>query len=187
MFGVDWINEASPGSNGVEGAFSGTGERQQGRMPLNASNQRVRLELPGGAMKLQQRGDEEKKKLERRIMTGSGGFSITQFPDDADPISQPDIESLRRLSDHLLSLHQSPDFDFFADACIVVGGNEFPVHRCLLSARSPFFRDFFVKKEKTTASDPIRVEMKELVGEIVVGFETFSLVAEYLYSGRLGC
>ncbi|XP_020583600.1 BTB/POZ domain and ankyrin repeat-containing protein NPR1-like isoform X2 [Phalaenopsis equestris] len=112
------------------------------------------------------------------------GSSI-HCPDAVDP-SSPDIESLRRLSDHLFSLRQTPDFDFFSDACIAVGPNELAVHRCLLSARSSFFRDLFSGKEKAPAS-PVRIDVKELVGDgFVVGFEALILVIDYLYSGRIG-
>lgn len=118
------------------------------------------------------------------VSDSEDGSSI-QLP-DAIEISSPDIESLRRLSDHLFSLLQTPDFDFFSDARIVVGSNELVVHRCLLSARSSFFRDVFSNKEKAPAS-PVRIEIKELVGdEFDVSFEALALVIDYLYSGRIG-
>ncbi|PKU74276.1 BTB/POZ domain and ankyrin repeat-containing protein NPR1 [Dendrobium catenatum] len=115
----------------------------------------------------------------------SDNGSSIQFADAIESHS-PEIESLRRLSDHLLYLLQSPDFDFFSDARIAVGAKELAVHRCLLSARSSFFRDVFAGKEK--APDlPVRVEMKELVGDkFDVGFEALVLVIDYLYSGRVG-
>ncbi|KAL0905963.1 hypothetical protein M5K25_024416 [Dendrobium thyrsiflorum] len=117
----------------------------------------------------------------------SDNGSSIHFPDAVAVESHsPETESLRRLSDHLLYLRQSPDFDFFSDARIAVGANELPVHRCLLSARSSFFRDVFAGKEK--APDlTVRVEMKELVGDkFDVGFEASVLVIDYLYSGRVG-
>ncbi|PKU82372.1 Regulatory protein NPR2 [Dendrobium catenatum] len=105
--------------------------------------------------------------------------SSVSLPETIDPCP-PDVEALRRLSDNLGSLFQSPEFGFCADAIISVGQAEFGVHRCVLSARSPLFRDFFARKGRT------KVELKELVGDFEVGAESFALVLEYLYSGRVG-
>ncbi|KAH0449129.1 hypothetical protein IEQ34_022929 [Dendrobium chrysotoxum] len=112
-------------------------------------------------------------------LSDSENGSSVSLPETLDPCP-PDVEALRRLSDNLGSLFQSPEFSFCADAIISVGQAEFGVHRCVLSARSPLFRDFFARKGRT------KVELKELVGDFEVGAESFALVLEYLYSGRVG-
>ncbi|XP_010925463.1 BTB/POZ domain and ankyrin repeat-containing protein NPR1 [Elaeis guineensis] len=97
-----------------------------------------------------------------------------------------DVEALRRLSDNLGSAFQSPDFDFYADASIAVAGSiprEVGVHRCVLSARSPFFREVFARREKGV---PAKLELRELVRDLEVGYEALVVVLGYLYSGRVG-
>ncbi|XP_020097395.1 BTB/POZ domain and ankyrin repeat-containing protein NPR1-like [Ananas comosus] len=103
-----------------------------------------------------------------------------------------DLEALRRLSENIGSV-LCADFDYFADAVIVVPGGgaraprEIGVHRCVLSARSPFFREVFARRERGAAPGaPERVEVRELVGEFQVGYEALVAVLEYLYSGRVG-
>ncbi|KAJ8464763.1 hypothetical protein OPV22_027315 [Ensete ventricosum] len=111
-------------------------------------------------------------------------------PDSAAPAAE--VEALRRLSDNLGSAFQSPDFEFLADARIVVGHTgdgrapplEVGVHRCVLSARSPFFREVFAKRGKGAAM-PVRVELKELVSEFEVGYDALVAVLGYLYTGRV--
>lgn len=92
------------------------------------------------------------------------------------------IYALNRLSDNLNSIFGFSDFDFFSDAKLVVsGGREVPVHRCVLSARSPFFRRVF-----SASKDPeARFQVKELAKDYDVGFEALVAVLGYLYSGKL--
>lgn len=92
----------------------------------------------------------------------------------------PDTAALRRLSDNLESIFDTPDSDdFFADARIVLGdGREVPVHRCILSARSPFFKSFF-------SGGCAKLELKEVARDYVVGFDALVGVVRYLYSGRV--
>ncbi|KAJ4820612.1 BTB/POZ domain and ankyrin repeat-containing protein NPR1 [Rhynchospora pubera] len=106
-----------------------------------------------------------------------------------DPTSSPatvtadaDVEALKRLSDNLGSIFQSQDFAFCADATITCDSRDLPVHRCVLSARSPFFRDFFSKHRDHTGA----IDVHDLLGDFEVGFETLVLVMEYIYSGRVG-
>nr|XP_010915286.1 BTB/POZ domain and ankyrin repeat-containing protein NPR1 isoform X1 [Elaeis guineensis] len=97
-----------------------------------------------------------------------------------------DLEALRRLSDNLSSVFQSPDFEFCTDARISVAGSpprEVGAHRCVLSARSPFFREVFAKREKGV---PAKLELRELVRDLEVGYEALMAVLGYLYSGRVG-
>ncbi|MED6127095.1 Nitrogen permease reactivator protein [Stylosanthes scabra] len=98
-------------------------------------------------------------------------------PDDDDD----DIAPLRLLSDSLASLFHS-DFDFYADARIVLAdGRELAVHRCILAARSSFFRSFFAKD----GEERKKVAMKEVAKEYEVGGEAVGAVVGYLYSGRV--
>jgi regulatory protein NPR1 len=103
-----------------------------------------------------------------------------------------DVEALRRLSDNLAAAFRSPDdFAFLADARVVVpGAPDLRVHRCVLSARSPFLRAVFVRRAAAAGSSPgaegVRMELRELLGEEVeVGYEALQLVLDYLYSGRV--
>ncbi|CAL8171902.1 unnamed protein product [Prunus armeniaca] len=99
--------------------------------------------------------------------------------------SPPDISALTLLSDNLESILDSADFDFFADAKIVVNtGREVPVHRCILSARSSFFKNVFSAKDIGSGS-AVRFELKELAKEYDVGLDSLLAVLGYLYSGKL--
>lgn len=101
----------------------------------------------------------------------------------SEPFSLPnssDISALSRLSDNLESIFGSNDYDFFADAKLVVSiGREVPVHRCVLSARSAFFRNAF------SGSSESRFHLKELAKDYDVGFEAVVAVLRYLYSGKV--
>lgn len=102
------------------------------------------------------------------------------FSQDTSPA---DITSLKRLSETLESIFDasSPDFDFFADAKLVVpSGKEITVHRCILSARSPFFKNVFCGKDRKT-----KLELKELMKEYEVSFDAVVSVLAYLYSGKV--
>ncbi|XP_060190945.1 BTB/POZ domain and ankyrin repeat-containing protein NPR1 isoform X1 [Lycium barbarum] len=112
----------------------------------------------------------------------SGSSSMTEsFSPDTSPA---DFTSLKRLSETLESIFDtsSPDFDFFGDAKLVVpGGKEIPVHRCILSARSSFFKDVFGGKERKK-----EVVLKEFMKECVeVSYDGVVSVLAYLYSGKV--
>ncbi|GAB4837977.1 Nitrogen permease reactivator protein [Ancistrocladus abbreviatus] len=102
-------------------------------------------------------------------------------------VSAPDVAALRRLSDNLDLIFDSNDFDYFADAKIAVsGGREVAVHRCILSARSPYFKAAFAssRKERETGG-VVKFELKELAKEFEVSFESLVAVLAYLYSGKV--
>ncbi|BAB12719.1 putative regulatory protein NPR1 [Oryza sativa Japonica Group] len=127
----------------------------------------------------------------------SDSASVEEGGADADA----DVEALRRLSDNLAAAFRSPeDFAFLADARIAVpggggGGGDLLVHRCVLSARSPFLRGVFARRAAAAAGGGgedggERLELRELLGgggeEVEVGYEALRLVLDYLYSGRVG-
>nr|AAP92751.1 NPR1-like protein [Oryza sativa Japonica Group] len=127
----------------------------------------------------------------------SDSASVEEGGADADA----DVEALRRLSDNLAAAFRSPeDFAFLADARIAVpggggGGGDLLVHRCVLSARSPFLRGVFARRAAAAAGGGgedggERLELRGLLGgggeEVEVGYEALRLVLDYLYSGRVG-
>ncbi|KAA8534823.1 hypothetical protein F0562_029735 [Nyssa sinensis] len=116
-------------------------------------------------------------------ISGSSSICYVSNTESISPeLSAPNIADLKRLSENLESIFESPpDSDFFADAKIVVGaGREIPVHRCILSARSPFFKNVFCGKERG-----IKLELKELTKDFDVSFDSLITVLAYLYSGKV--
>ncbi|XP_052182521.1 BTB/POZ domain and ankyrin repeat-containing protein NPR1 isoform X1 [Diospyros lotus] len=117
-------------------------------------------------------------------LSGSSSICcVTNTESHTPPLPPPEIAPLVRLSDNLESaFDSSPDFDYFADAKIAVAdGREVAVHRCILSARSPFFRTVFgANRDKA-----VRLELKELAKDLEVGFEALVAVLVYLYSGKV--
>ncbi|KAL0337270.1 UNVERIFIED_CONTAM: BTB/POZ domain and ankyrin repeat-containing protein NPR1 [Sesamum calycinum] len=82
-----------------------------------------------------------------------------------------DFAAFERLSDTLESIcfdtSSPPDFDYFADARLVAAsGRDIPVHRCILSARSVFFKNLFVNRERDT-----KFELKEVMKDYAVGYD----------------
>uniref|UniRef100_A0A5B7BHM4 Putative NPR1 n=1 Tax=Davidia involucrata TaxID=16924 RepID=A0A5B7BHM4_DAVIN len=116
-------------------------------------------------------------------ISGSSSICCVANTESVSPEpSPPNIADLRRLSENLESIFESPpDFDFFTDAKIVVaGGREVAVHRCILSARSPFFKNVFCGKERG-----VKLELKELGKDFDVSFDSLVTVLAYLYSGKV--
>ncbi|OIT37731.1 PREDICTED: BTB/POZ domain and ankyrin repeat-containing protein NPR1 [Nicotiana attenuata] len=112
-----------------------------------------------------------------------GGGMTESFSPETSPA---EITSLKRLSETLESIFDaaSPEFDYFADAKLVIpgAGKEIPVHRCILSARSPFFKNLFCgKKDKNNS----KVELKEVMKEYEVSYDAVVSVLAYLYSGKI--
>ncbi|KAI3714552.1 hypothetical protein L6452_21508 [Arctium lappa] len=109
--------------------------------------------------------------MDHDIISGSSsGVESPQFPSE--------ISALNRLSETLESILLDPT-NSFSDAKIVVsGGREIAVHRCILSGRSPFFKEKF-------NGNHVRLEMKEFCGDYEIGLESVISVLKYLYSGRI--
>ncbi|KAK2985787.1 hypothetical protein RJ640_021572, partial [Escallonia rubra] len=98
-------------------------------------------------------------------------------------IPAPDVTAMNRLSDNLEQIFTSStsDFTYFSDARIVTADDrEIPVHRCILSARSPFFRSAFCGKDGGA-----KLELKECCREFEVSFDAVVAVLAYVYSGRV--
>ncbi|GLT98698.1 hypothetical protein SLE2022_161900 [Rubroshorea leprosula] len=95
----------------------------------------------------------------------------------------PDYAALHLLSRNLESVFESSDSDFsYSDAKIgLSSGREVPVHRCILSARSPYFKSVFAGLKERGA----KLELKELTKEYEVGYDSLVAVLAYLYSGRV--
>lgn len=96
-----------------------------------------------------------------------------------------DVFSMKRLSENIESIFSSssPDFDYFSDAKIVAGdGRVVAVHRCILAARSAFFKSILCEK----VSDPeVKLELKELAKEYDLSYEALITVLAYIYSGKV--
>ncbi|KAL5999584.1 hypothetical protein ACLOJK_037869 [Asimina triloba] len=107
------------------------------------------------------------------------------------PAATPSIAALHRLSHNLDSLFQSDQSDLFSDARILVPGPsgtpalEVPVHRCILSARSPFFRNVFTGGSHSVKERSSKIELKELIRDFNVEYDSLLAVLGYLYSGKV--
>ena len=95
------------------------------------------------------------------------------------PSPPPDICALRRLSQNLESLFSDSSSERFADAKILVGTEQVAVHRCLLVARSPFFKNAFSNSKEA------ELKLKDLAKDHEVGLDALLAVLTYLYSGKV--
>ncbi|KAK9060817.1 hypothetical protein SSX86_021523 [Deinandra increscens subsp. villosa] len=107
------------------------------------------------------------------IISGSSGIE--------SPLPLPsDLSALNRLSETLESILLEPA-NSFADAKLILsGGREIPVHRCILSKRSPFFKNKFSEKNHS-----VKLEMKELASDYEIGLDSVMSVLNYIYSGKI--
>ncbi|XP_057545400.1 BTB/POZ domain and ankyrin repeat-containing protein NPR1-like [Amaranthus tricolor] len=109
--------------------------------------------------------------------------------------AKPESEALNRLSENLETLFQPSlsESDSFADAKIIISGDsrEIFIHRCILSSRSSFFRaEFASKRDKEKQKDKeteklVRLELKDMAGDVEVRFDSLVAVLRYLYSGKV--
>lgn len=96
-----------------------------------------------------------------------------------------DVLSMKRLSENILSIFSpsSPEFDYFSDAKIISSdGRVIPVHRCILAARSAFFKSILCEKVSDVVA---KLELKELAKEYDVSFEAVVTVLSFMYSGKV--
>lgn len=93
-------------------------------------------------------------------------------------------ESLRSLSLDYLNLLINGQA--FSDVTFSVEGRLVHAHRCILAARSLFFRKFFCGPDN---SDDPRATTRGGAGQIIpvnsVGYEVFMLLLQFLYSGQV--
>ncbi|XP_042487123.1 BTB/POZ domain and ankyrin repeat-containing protein NPR1-like [Macadamia integrifolia] len=113
--------------------------------------------------------------------SGSSSICFVSQTETLSSETSGDVQALRRLSENLESIFKSSDFDFCSDAKIILNGDrQLPVHRCILSARSPFFRTLFSSREGGG-----KIEMKELTKDFNMGYDALEAVISYLYSGKV--
>ncbi|XP_071904404.1 BTB/POZ domain and ankyrin repeat-containing protein NPR1-like [Coffea arabica] len=116
----------------------------------------------------------------------SNGSSSHNMPSAGhEPGASLDLLTLTKLSGSLEKLLLDAEFDY-SDAEIVVEGTSVGVNRCILASRSPFFHDLFKKSNAGSANGtkPNYV-MTELVPRGKIGYETFMVFLNYVYSGKL--
>ncbi|CAD5316247.1 unnamed protein product [Arabidopsis thaliana] len=103
-------------------------------------------------------------------------------------LTGPDVSALQLLSNSFESVFDSPD-DFYSDAKLVLSdGREVSFHRCVLSARSSFFKSALAaaKKEKDSNNTAaVKLELKEIAKDYEVGFDSVVTVLAYVYSSRV--
>ena len=67
--------------------------------------------------------------------------------------------------------------DNFSDITFIVSDQEIPAHRCILSARSDYFRAMFNNSMREShTSQPIQINSVE--------YNVFKIVMQYIYCGR---
>ncbi|WJX24214.1 hypothetical protein P8452_13345 [Trifolium repens] len=117
------------------------------------------------------------------ISNSSGICCITNNAEANSTVTDNTITPLNLLSNNLASILDVADFDFFSDAKIITGDRrQVSVHRCILSARSSFFKNLFGgTKEKMK----MRIDLKEVAKDYDVGFDALKVVLYYLYSGKV--
>ncbi|KAK9697243.1 hypothetical protein RND81_08G024400 [Saponaria officinalis] len=152
--------------------------------------------------------------LRATVFSDSNEFTTTTtttnsdiaFSSDTTAVTTTDAAVLRRLSDNLDSiLDNSFDLEFsYADATISCSttNRTVGVHRCILAARSAFFKSLFAakardkrdhrvankEKDRDKSKDKervVKVELKELTSGFDVGFDSLVAVLAYLYSGKV--
>ncbi|XP_073062358.1 BTB/POZ domain and ankyrin repeat-containing protein NBCL [Primulina eburnea] len=101
-------------------------------------------------------------------------------------------DSLRSLSLDYLNLLINGQA--FSDVTFSVEGRLVHAHRCILAARSLFFRKFFCGPDSQTGLDPIRMgpgsgsprgPNNQVIPVNSVGYEVFLLMLQFLYSGQV--
>ncbi|XP_059288346.1 BTB/POZ domain and ankyrin repeat-containing protein NPR1-like [Lycium ferocissimum] len=96
-----------------------------------------------------------------------------------------EIISLSKLSNNLEQLLLDSKSDF-SDAEIVVEGVSLGVHRCILAARSTFFKDLFKKNKGSCGKEgKSSYSMIDILPYGKVGYEAFLTFLSYMYSGKL--
>lgn len=97
-----------------------------------------------------------------------------------------DFLSLSKLSSSLEKLLIDPDVNY-NDTEIVVEGISVGIHQCILASRSQFFHELFKKENDITAKacGKPKYIMSDLVPYGRVGYEAFTVILHYIYTGKL--
>ncbi|XP_019096145.1 PREDICTED: regulatory protein NPR1-like [Camelina sativa] len=96
---------------------------------------------------------------------------------------QPLCQSYQRCN--LDSIFESPE-EFYSDAKVVLSnGQEVSFHRCILSARLPFFKTTLSRAEKIHQNKTMKLEIKDIAKDYEVGFHFLVTVFSYVYNNRV--
>lgn len=93
-----------------------------------------------------------------------------------------DDSDLKALSADFLDLLEKGQA--FSDVTFNVGDRQVYAHRCVLAARSPFFRMIFCGNAQQLNSDQPRPGTPRVIPVGIVGYEVFMLLLQFLYSGN---
>lgn len=72
----------------------------------------------------------------------------------------------------------------FSDVTFHVEDRHVYAHRCVLAARSPFFRMIFCGNAQQLSSDQPRPGTPRVIPVGIVGYDVFMLLLQFLYSGN---
>jgi regulatory protein NPR1 len=72
----------------------------------------------------------------------------------------------------------------FSDVTFEVEGQHVYAHRCVLAARSPFFRMIFCGDAQLHNDTQPRPGTPQIIPVGIVGFEVFKLLLQFLYGGK---
>ncbi|XP_024400787.1 regulatory protein NPR6 isoform X2 [Physcomitrium patens] len=93
----------------------------------------------------------------------------------------PEDQSLKTLSADFLALLDKGQA--FSDVTFKVEDRHVFAHRCVLAARSPFFRMVFCDDQQLNSAQP-RPGIPNVISVGVVGYDVFMLLLQFLYSGN---
>ncbi|KAI5660609.1 hypothetical protein M9H77_19932 [Catharanthus roseus] len=116
--------------------------------------------------------------------TSNGSSGQTLPPAGHEPATSLELLSLTKLSGCLEKLLLDAEYNY-SDAEIVVEGTSVGVNRCILASRSPFFHDLFKKSNAGSSEGKPKYLMTEFVPHGKIGYETFMVFLNYVYTGKL--
>ncbi|KAL0798412.1 hypothetical protein Bca101_053587 [Brassica carinata] len=103
-----------------------------------------------------------------------------------------DVSALQLLSNNLDSLFDSPESSYSDAKLILADDREVSFNRCILAARSPFFKNALAlaaaaaaEKEQKSTAVAAKLELKRIATDYEVGFDSVVAVMAYVYSGRV--
>lgn len=73
----------------------------------------------------------------------------------------------------------------FSDVTFAIEGRHVYAHRCVLAARSPFFRMIFCGDAQLQNNIQPRIGTPQVIPVGIVGYDVFMLLLQFLYSGTL--